>query len=136
MTKCGYCTIRVATADEIQAVLPNLDGQLEKNFLFFQSILLSTSITAFILNVFPFIMSDHPILSRAKMAPQLKLPWTAKMAPRCILALSKMAPRCILAMSKWPLGAFSLCPNQLELRGHFGSGQYRMIKRYVHFEKR
>ena len=46
------------------------------------------------------VMSDHPILFRAKMAPQLKMPRTAKMAPRCILALSKMAPRCILAVSK------------------------------------
>ena len=47
-----------------------------------------------------YITSDQPILSRPKMAPRLKLPWRAKMAPRCILALSKMAPRCILAVSK------------------------------------
>ena len=31
------------------------------------------------------INSDHLILSRAKMAPQLKLPWKAKMAPQCIM---------------------------------------------------
>ena len=46
------------------------------------------------------ITSDHLILSRAKMAPQLKLPLSAKMAPWCILVLSKMAPQCILAVSK------------------------------------
>ena len=65
------------------------------------------------------------------MAPRLKLPWTAKIAPQCILAFSEMAPRCILAVSKWPLGAFSLCLRQLELKGHFGSGQYQMVRRYV-----
>ena len=47
------------------------------------------------LNKRRYITSDQPILSRPKMAPQLALPWRAKMAPRCILALSEMAPRCI-----------------------------------------
>ena len=32
---------------------------------------------------------------QTKMAPRLKLPGTAKMAPQCILAMSKMSSRCI-----------------------------------------
>ena len=52
-----------------------------------------------------YVTSDHPKISRAKMAPQLKLAGT-------------QAPR----------GHFG-CPRQLELRGHFGFGQYRMVRR-------
>ena len=34
-------------------------------------------------------------------------------------------------VQRWPLGASSFSLRQLQLRGHFGSGQYRIVRRYV-----
>ena len=77
-------------------------------------------------------MSDHLILSTAKMAPpQLKLAGTQAKCTKgpfwTQLEYTEGPFWKKLECTRAPFG----CPRQLELRGHFGSGQYRMVRRYV-----